>query len=52
MNYKEYPIQPAPSAERSIGGCRIRIGEPFVIAAKDDSPDEGHFVTPAYGNQS
>lgn len=46
MTYRGIPVQAAPSMQRRAGEFDIEIGEPFVIAAKDESPGEGHLVTP------
>ncbi len=42
----EFPMQTTPAATRRLGGFRIRIGEPFIIASREESPDEGSHVHP------
>ena len=46
MSIAEIPMQTTPAVARRLGGFKIRIGEPFVIASREESPDEGSLVHP------
>lgn len=40
------PMRTMPPATRRLGGFSISLGEPFVIASREQDPDEGTFVHP------
>ncbi len=46
MSTVEFPMQTTRAATRRLGGFRIRIGEPFIIASREQYPDEGKFCHP------
>ena len=46
MRYREYPVFASDAVARKVGGVTVEIGLPQIVAAKDDSPDEGTFVAP------
>lgn len=40
-------MQTTPAADLQVGDVSVKIGEAFVIAGKDESPQEGAFVFPS-----
>lgn len=50
LEYKGIKVQSSPSKKVEKEGIEIDIGEPFIIAAKDDSPGEGNFTAPTIYN--
>ncbi len=48
MSTIDHPMQTTPAATRRLGGFSIRIGDPFVIASREENPDEGKFCHPSF----
>ena len=46
LRYKDMPVLASEAAIRKAAGVTVEIGPPRIVAAKDDSPDEGTFVHP------
>ena len=46
MSTVDYPMQTMPAATRRLGGFKIRVGDPFIIASREENPDEGKFCHP------
>ncbi len=46
LEYNGIKIQSWPAKNYDKADVQINIGEPFIIASKDDSQEEGYFVTP------
>ena len=46
MSTVDYPMQTMPAATRRLGGFKIRVGEPFIIASREENPVEGKFCHP------
>ena len=46
MSAVTFPMQTTPACTRRLGGFKIRVGEPFIIASREENPDEGKFCHP------
>ena len=46
MSFAEIPMHTTPAATRRLDGFKIRIGEPFVIAGREEGLDEGSHIHP------
>ena len=46
LYYKDMPVLASEAAVRNVAGMTVEIGAPHIVAAKDESPDEGTFVAP------
>ena len=46
LNYNGIPVLASEAVVRKVAGVTVEIGPPQIVAARDDSPDEGTFVGP------
>ena len=44
LHYKGMPVLASDAAVRKESGVSVEIGAPQIVAAKDESPDEGTIV--------
>jgi hypothetical protein len=46
LKYKEMPVLASDAAVRKVDGITVNIGPPQIVAARDESPEEGTFTGP------
>ena len=46
LNYNGMPVLASEAVVRKVADVTVEIGPPQIVAAKDESPDEGTFVAP------
>ncbi|HRU06504.1 MAG TPA: hypothetical protein P5137_12110, partial [Candidatus Brocadiia bacterium] len=46
LRYRDIPVFASDAATYKVDGVTVEIGPPRIVAAQDESPDEGTFVAP------